>query len=621
MTFPLSRTFKVSHIYDNNDVTITFNSGLTILVGANASGKTQTLRAVQSSMGDIVGEDKVRYISSNRIGEIEKYKPNASVDGYTTDSAVWGASRGKGKRQTYSTAVGDFYALEDRKDIYIKVSERLGTLFNKDIYIEWDSGNLKVFFQNKQSEISESYNSIYEASGLINLVSLLAALYDDEIKVLLIDEPEVSLHPQLQAFLLQEIKSISGDYENDKGKKMVIISTHSPEMIELDSVSDINNIIFFAPNHSPIQIIPEAEELKNEKLKEFILKLGHSYKLAFFAKRVLLVEGISDYMICKFLNRKFNFNLEVAGTQLIPVDGKGNFPTVVKFFRLIGKEVVIITDMDSFIDNNDVCNLFMNEVLASELAISAGVNSLQTILRNVKDRIEEIYLNNYDKDGAFYEVHPYYVNKKEDENIARRRAFISSLFINDSLDDLKALKSQIENVFIYFSKLGCFFLKKGALESYYKNANNNAYDGKPSEAVKEIEYLKKMENECISEWYKEIVDALDFASKRKVINESRAIREDLLTELPAIIAAVNEMSDVEKDDILQKDNLIVVAKNIIKRNKRTEKILFDYKLKKNDKKEYIVQVCLLTPIINNDAFPLDIMLSENINQFINDNVK
>lgn len=54
------------------------------------------------------------------------------------------------------------------------------------------------------------YSSGREASGLLHLVGILSALYDDEVGVLLIDEPEVSLHPQLQAFLLKEISRVAG---------------------------------------------------------------------------------------------------------------------------------------------------------------------------------------------------------------------------------------------------------------------------------------------------------------------------------------------------------------------------------------------------------------------------
>ncbi|MFW2608594.1 AAA family ATPase, partial [Aliarcobacter butzleri] len=80
-------------------------------------------------------------------------------------------------------------------------------------------------------------------SGLLHLVAMLSALYDDEVGCLLIDEPEVSLHPQLQSFLLSEIIKVAGA-NTEQGKKLIFISTHSTEFIELSSVEQLSCIVF-----------------------------------------------------------------------------------------------------------------------------------------------------------------------------------------------------------------------------------------------------------------------------------------------------------------------------------------------------------------------------------------
>ena len=40
---------------------------------------------------------------------------------------------------------------------------------------------------------------------------LLTHLYDDQHQCLIIDEPELNLHPQYQAFFLQEVRKVAGD--------------------------------------------------------------------------------------------------------------------------------------------------------------------------------------------------------------------------------------------------------------------------------------------------------------------------------------------------------------------------------------------------------------------------
>ena len=72
MEYPKELRFKVNNIFGSEDITITLYSGLTTFVGANGSGKTQTLKALRDYLKRQVGQDKVRYLSSNRIGAMEQ---------------------------------------------------------------------------------------------------------------------------------------------------------------------------------------------------------------------------------------------------------------------------------------------------------------------------------------------------------------------------------------------------------------------------------------------------------------------------------------------------------------------------------------------------------------------
>lgn len=206
MNYPYTLKFKVNNIFGNQDIQITLYSGFTTLVGTNASGKTQTLKAVRDNLKQAVGETKVRYLSSNRIGTMEQYRSKTNQYSYTADDFTVGDQKVKKVRYQIETATGDFFTMDERKDIYIKVSERLSVLFNRQIFIRWDAGKMQVFFGKTDSE--EEYSVAAEASGLINVISILTALFDETVEYLLIDEPEVSLHPQLQSYLLREMKKI-----------------------------------------------------------------------------------------------------------------------------------------------------------------------------------------------------------------------------------------------------------------------------------------------------------------------------------------------------------------------------------------------------------------------------
>ena len=62
MEYPHTLHFNVEKIFGNQEVQITLYSGLTILVGTNASGKTQTLKKIRDIMKSELGGDKVRYL-------------------------------------------------------------------------------------------------------------------------------------------------------------------------------------------------------------------------------------------------------------------------------------------------------------------------------------------------------------------------------------------------------------------------------------------------------------------------------------------------------------------------------------------------------------------------------
>lgn len=133
MEYPKELKFKVNNIFGPEDIAITLYSGLTTFVGANGSGKTQTLKALRDYLKGQVGRDKVRYLSSNRIGAMEQYRSKVNQYIYTADSYSVGNQEAKKVRHEIETASGDFFTLDDRKDVYIKVAERLSVLFKRQI--------------------------------------------------------------------------------------------------------------------------------------------------------------------------------------------------------------------------------------------------------------------------------------------------------------------------------------------------------------------------------------------------------------------------------------------------------------------------------------------------------
>ena len=94
---------------------------------------------------------------------------------------------------------------------------------------------------------------------------------------------------------------------------------------------------------------------------------------------------------CLYLCNRLNLNLDVAGSQIVPVEGKGQFPVITKLFRLIGKDVCVLTDLDGFVDDNNVVDLFSLLPKATEIANRRGVSNLQTMIRDIKTNSESLF--------------------------------------------------------------------------------------------------------------------------------------------------------------------------------------------------------------------------------------
>lgn len=164
-----------------------------------------------------------------------------------------------------------------------------------------------LFFPNLSKDDRELFRNLNQNSlgynNLLYIASILAELTlndgdDDQplLKLLLIEEPEAHLHPQLQIRLLNYLKNVA---ENNKNVQ-VIVTTHSTV---LASSVDIESIIHLSKSHNPV-----ATPLKNCGLKpnstQFINRwLDVTKSNLLFASGVILVEGIAEQMLLPAIAR------------------------------------------------------------------------------------------------------------------------------------------------------------------------------------------------------------------------------------------------------------------------------------------------------------------------------
>jgi predicted ATP-dependent endonuclease of OLD family len=538
MEFPLSITANINSHEDDFSREIELRSALTFIVGPNGSGKTHLLKGLKGSFNSYTNK-KVRFISAGRLSPLEQYRSKTNRYYYDIDDAKLGDKSETDYRHEIESISGDLHTLYKRPDILIKVQERLRKLFKRDIKIEWDSGYLKVFFL-RVGASNTYYSSAREASGLLHLVGILSALYDDEVGVLLIDEPEVSLHPQLQAFLLKEITRAAGIPSEDGYKKIIVMATHSTEMIKISKTDDLLSFIFCNDlKEEPIQIPKDAGELKNTHVKSLVARLGQEHKLALFSRKPLLVEGPSDVIICNTLSDKLYLNLEAAGSQILPINGKGAMPETVKLFRLMGKTPTVLVDADAFTDSLDLVRAYFNDEQIRNAADrltskKSGYSSILGFAEDIYNDFCSLVQNNWDSIANIAQNYSYFT-LSENESLNKKRSALCAILNEQNLnDDWDNLKDRLSLLFSIFEETGLFILKKGALESYYHN--NSAITDKVDGSVTESEYILSSSEDNLKRTYQDILKCLQYASNCEAIDESRAIRDELLSFVSPIHA-------------------------------------------------------------------------------------
>lgn len=158
--------------------------------------------------------------------------------------------------------------------------------------------------------------------------------------ILLLDEPGLNLHASAQADLLRFINDLSSDYQ-------VVYSTHSPFMVESDSLHRVRTVY----DSEAGSIISDAIQEKDPDTL-FPLQAALGYDIAqnlFVSKNNLLVEGPSDLNYLTFMSNL----LESAGREglkeditIVPVGGLDKVTSFISLLR--GSKLKISCLLDTF---------------------------------------------------------------------------------------------------------------------------------------------------------------------------------------------------------------------------------------------------------------------------------
>ena len=239
--------------------------------------------------------------------------------------------------------------LEERMDLRIQVEATLSQLFEREILLEWDSGNLMPRMRRRDGGSSYRIDR-EECHGIKELLVLLTHLYNTDYKYLIVDEPELHLHPQYQAFFMNEVRKMSGDPKENSRRKVVFLTTHSPFIVDIRSEDDLKSVISFGAGGIPRQIVRDSQGVASDR--HFTIRLNAHHKQFFFSDNPVFVEGISDAQLVVSLMESSGNSVAGGGSCVIDAGGAEEVNQYVALCRELGKDAHFLYDLDSLFSGN-----------------------------------------------------------------------------------------------------------------------------------------------------------------------------------------------------------------------------------------------------------------------------
>ncbi|MBP7068239.1 MAG: recombination protein F [Methanosaeta sp. PtaU1.Bin112] len=185
-------------------------------------------------------------------------------------------------------------------------------------------------------------------NNLIYIATVLAELEasaNATLPLLLVEEPEAHLHPQLQILLADFLANSKLDKVENR-KVQTIVTTHSPTIASRVPTETIRVLHQDAVSGLRCTCLGKCG-LSAREANQLRRMLDITRATLLFARGIILVEGISEALLFPVLSKRLSIRLEDKGVSVIPVCGV-EFSTISKLFGedKLNIPISIVTDGD-----------------------------------------------------------------------------------------------------------------------------------------------------------------------------------------------------------------------------------------------------------------------------------
>lgn len=183
----------------------------------------------------------------------------------------------------------------------------------------------------------------FEAEDMENIKNPSSA---DRSHILLIDEPEICLHPSAIRDISRTLYQLA-----EKDNWQVMLSTHSPVLLDLSY--DNTTIVRVERDHSDAirgttifrRDQPKLDPREVEELKLLNLVDPHVTEF-FFGGRTILVEGDTEYAAFKYIMSKISPDDQFGNLHIVRARGKSTLRLLAKIMNSFNQPFSVLHDAD-----------------------------------------------------------------------------------------------------------------------------------------------------------------------------------------------------------------------------------------------------------------------------------
>jgi predicted ATP-dependent endonuclease of OLD family len=372
-------------------------SGLTIITGANNAGKSSIVECLRARNGHTtpsfstgvrhaaVGQIEINYVFSDANESIHSLRKESSetkrIGAKAKERIFVLPSRRAFSPYFGKSAHSRHQYIENsplpaqRSSILNGFEYRLFNILSDDTKLatfnahlsevlgftpEWAidlSDHGQYFLQFFSANNAHSSDGVGE--GIVSIFAIIDSLYDAaEDDIVVIDEPELSLHPALQKRLARLIRCLSSH-------RQIVISTHSPYFVDLEALRNDAGLVRVVTSASGTEV-NQLGPMALDAIKK--LSSGNVYnphvfgldarELFFQEDGLILTEGQEDVVLLPEIARQLRQNVPGAFFGW-GAGGAGNIKHLCRILSELGfAKVAAIFDGDKAADADELKELF-----------------------------------------------------------------------------------------------------------------------------------------------------------------------------------------------------------------------------------------------------------------------